>query len=97
MPLFKVRNETDDGWIILGWSSDGGSVADLAHEPYVTIGASGVLTHERKLTAGAGILITDGGANSAVVLAVDPAFIPSLPEGALGDLEAFAFFMGAAG
>lgn len=81
MPLFKVRNEANDGWITLGWAEDGGSVADLVHEPYVTIGASGILTHERALAAGVGIAIVDDGPGNSVVISctVDGADIVNIP------------------
>lgn len=45
----------------------GGSAASAA-EPYVTIGNTAGLTAERALTAGSGISITDGGANSTVTI-----------------------------
>ena len=90
MPLLKVRNATNDGWIVLGWGEDPGpgpepapSIADLRNEPFVTIAASAVLTAERILTAGAGITVTDGGATVTIA--------------ATGADDGFAFFMGAAG
>lgn len=48
----------------------GGAVAP-ANAAYVTIGNSGDLSDERALTAGDGIGLVDGGANSTVTLAVD--------------------------
>jgi hypothetical protein len=45
--------------------------SDLDAVPFVTIGNSGTLSAERALTAGDGIDLTDGGANSTVTLAVD--------------------------
>ena len=92
MPLLKVRNATNDGWIILGWGEDPGpdpgpapSIADLRNEPFVTVAASSVLTAERVLTAGAGITVTDGGTTITIAA-----------TGGDAD-DAFAFFMGAAG
>lgn len=39
-----------------------------AGESFVTMELEAGLTHERKLTAGAGITVTDNGANSTVVI-----------------------------
>ena len=38
--------------------------------PYVTVGNSSELTQERVITAGAGIALTDGGANSTLIIGV---------------------------
>jgi hypothetical protein len=48
--------------------SAGGAAAS---EPYVTIGNTAGLSAERALTAGNGIIITDGGAGSTVTIAAD--------------------------
>jgi hypothetical protein len=52
-----------------GWSTPSGSGAS-ASEPYVTIGNTAGLSAERALTAGSGITMVDGGANSTVTLSV---------------------------
>lgn len=44
---------------------------------YVVIGADAGLTAERVLTAGTGIQITDGGANTTVTILVDQSFSPT--------------------
>lgn len=44
------------------------SGSDLPTAPYVTIGNSSLLSSERALTAGTGIAVIDGGANSTVTL-----------------------------
>lgn len=59
-----------NGQIILSASIAGGSGAPTT-SPYVTIGNDGSLSAERALTAGTGILITDGGAGTTVTLVVD--------------------------
>lgn len=93
MPTLYIRNSDNTEWVEIGGTPGGGfPPSALYGVPYVTMGNSPVTTAERALTAGAGILIADGGPNGAVVLSLDPAFIPSI-----GELEAFAFFMGAAG
>ncbi len=56
------------GAITITNSSPGSSLAGLA---YVTIGNDASLSAERALTAGDGLDLTDGGANSTVTLAVD--------------------------
>lgn len=52
------------------WATPSGTGAGAA-EGYVTIGNTAGLSAERALTAGAGISVTDAGANSTVTLAVD--------------------------
>lgn len=47
---------------------------------YVTIGSEAGLTAERTLTAGAGISITDGGANSTVVISSTSSASPTYPS-----------------
>jgi hypothetical protein len=56
------------GAITITNSSPGSSLSGLA---YVTIGNTASLSAERALTAGDGIDLTDGGANSTVTMAVD--------------------------
>lgn len=53
---------------ITNTSPGSGDISGLA---YVTIGNTGSLSAERALTAGDGLDLTDGGANSTVTLAVD--------------------------
>jgi len=50
----------------------GGAVTSsaLANEPYITAALSGNLNAERVLTAGYGVLLTDGGANSTMTVTV---------------------------
>ena len=50
-----------------GGGGGGGAPTDAS---YVTIGANGSLSAERVLTAGSGITLTDGGANSTVTVAL---------------------------
>jgi hypothetical protein len=59
-----------NGQIILSASISGGSGAPTT-SPYVTIGSDASLSAERALTAGTGILLTDGGANSTVTLGIN--------------------------
>lgn len=77
MPYLKVRNSEDTAWITFAWSEgedgDGGSVADLRNEPYVVAAASSILTAERILTAGPGVLVVDGGGGGSITVAVDTA------------------------
>ena len=56
-----------DGNGVLSWGAGGGAAPSSAS--YVVISADSTLTHERVLTAGSGITITDGGANSTVTIA----------------------------
>lgn len=49
-----------------GSSGSGGAPVDAT---YVVMSLNGTLTQERVLTAGTGITITDGGANSTVTVA----------------------------
>lgn len=49
------------------WAAASGGAAST--EPYVTIGNTSGLSAERALTAGAGITLTDGGANSTATVA----------------------------
>tara|TARA_Y100000310_G_scaffold132889_1_gene131820 strand:+ start:3575 stop:4570 length:996 start_codon:yes stop_codon:yes gene_type:complete len=51
------------------WAAPGGGAATT--EPYVTIGNTAGLSAERALTAGDGIAIADGGANSTATISVD--------------------------
>lgn len=54
-----------------GSGSSGGSGGAPTDATYVVMSADSTLTAERVLTAGNGILLTDGGANSTATLAVD--------------------------
>ena len=58
-------------------SRSGRRIAAARNAAFVTIGNDAALTAERSLTAGTGVLRTDGGANSTVTLAVDQAFTPT--------------------
>lgn len=81
MPTLYIRNRENTAWIEIGGTPGGGAPpSDLYGVPYVTIGNSGVTTAERALTAGAGILITDGGANALVIVGCDWGAVPSTIE-----------------
>ena len=58
-----------DGNGVLSWGAGGGGGGAPTGASYVVISADSTLTHERVLTAGTGITITDGGANSTVTIA----------------------------
>lgn len=62
--LADIEDDLDSG--VIGGGGGGGAPTGAA---YVTIGANATLTAERALTQGAGIAITDGGANSTVTIA----------------------------
>jgi hypothetical protein len=62
-------DSTSSRWRVIG-GTGGGSGAPTT-SAYVTIGSDATLTAERALTAGSGITITDGGANSTVTVAVN--------------------------
>ena len=61
--LATIEDDIDSGAI--GGGGGGGAPTNAA---YVTIGANATLTGERALTAGTGITIADGGANSTVTI-----------------------------
>lgn len=61
-------DSTSSRWRVMGGTGGGGGGASTS-EAYVTIGNTAGLTSERSLTAGAGITITDGGANTTVTIA----------------------------
>jgi hypothetical protein len=63
--LATIEDDLDSG-VIGGGGGGGGAPTGAA---YVTIGNNATLTAERALTAGSGIAITDGGANSTVTVA----------------------------
>lgn len=63
--LATIEDDLDSG-VIGGGGGGGGAPTGAA---YVTIGSNATLTAERALTAGAGVAITDGGANSTVTIA----------------------------
>jgi hypothetical protein len=63
--LATIEDDIDAG-VIGGGGGGGGAPTGAA---YVTIGNNATLTAERALTAGSGIAITDGGANSTVTVA----------------------------
>jgi len=63
--LATIEDDLDSG-VIGGGGGGGGAPTGAA---YVTIGNNATLTAERALTQGAGILITDAGANSTVTIA----------------------------
>lgn len=48
--------------------STGGGGGAPTNAQYVVLASNGTLTNERTLTAGTGIMITDGGANSTVTI-----------------------------
>lgn len=60
-------DSTSTRWRAVGGSGSGGGASTT--EAYVTIGNTAGLSAERALTAGAGIAITDNGANNTVVVA----------------------------
>lgn len=62
--LATIEDDLDSGAI--GGGGGGGAPTGAA---YVTIGSNATLTAERALTAGSGVAITDGGANSTVTIA----------------------------
>lgn len=62
--LADIEDDLDSG--VIGGGGGGGAPTGAA---YVTIGSNATLTAERALTAGSGIAITDGGANSTVTIA----------------------------
>lgn len=62
----------------VAWQLLTGGTGAPAGSSYVTITADGTLTAERTLTAGAGITITDGGANGPVTIASSAAAAPAL-------------------
>ncbi len=62
--LATIEDDLDSG--VIGGGGGGGAPTGAA---YVTIGSNATLTAERALTAGNGIAITDGGANSTVTIA----------------------------
>ena len=62
--LATIEDDIDAG-VIGGGGGGGGAPTSAA---YVTIGANATLTGERALTAGTGITIADGGANSTVTI-----------------------------
>ena len=62
--LATIEDDLDSGAI--GGGGGGGAPTGAA---YVTIGNNATLTAERALTAGSGVAITDGGANSTVTIA----------------------------
>ncbi len=66
-----------NGQIILSASISGGSGAPTT-SPYVTIGNDGSLSAERALTAGTGLILTDGGANSTVTLGINNAVVATV-------------------
>ena len=55
----------------------GTGVAPLSSQ-YVTIGNDSTLTNERSLTAGTGLLLTDGGANSTVTLEINDSIVATV-------------------
>ena len=59
-----------NGQVILSASISGGSGAPTT-SAYVTIGSDASLSAERSLTAGTGLSLSDGGANSTVTLAIN--------------------------
>lgn len=59
-----------------------------ATAPYVTIGTDAILTAERVLTAGAGITITDGGANGPVTISATATGAVSSVFGRIGAVVA---------
>ena len=66
-----------NGQVILSASISGGSGAPTT-SAYVTIGNDGSLSAERALTAGTGITLTDGGANSTVTLAINNSVVATV-------------------
>jgi hypothetical protein len=67
-----TTDATTDSITIASSGGGGGGGGAPTGAEYVTLSTNGSLTHERVLTAGTGISITDAGAGSTVTLAVDP-------------------------
>ncbi|MGE3799449.1 MAG: hypothetical protein AB7H80_00350 [Candidatus Kapaibacterium sp.] len=59
---------TTNGAGILSWGTPSGGAG--TGEPYLTASASGTLSAERVLTAGTGVSVVDGGANSTMTVAI---------------------------
>jgi hypothetical protein len=68
MMVFLQYDNTSQRWRCVSGGGGGGGGGAATSEPFVTIGNSGGLSAERALTAGSGITITDGGANSTVTI-----------------------------
>jgi len=64
-----------------GFLSGGGGSGAPTDAEYVVMALNGTLTNERKLTAGARITITDGGAGGNVTIAADASPVTSLVAG----------------
>lgn len=72
MMVFLQYDSTSSRWRCVSGGGGGGGGAATS-EAFVTIGNSGGLSAERALTAGSGITITDGGANTTVTIALNAA------------------------
>ena len=81
-----------------GFLTGGGASGAPTDAEYVVMSLNGTLTNERKLTAGARITITDGGAGGNVTIAADASPVTSLVAGSnitlspatgLGDVTIF--------
>jgi hypothetical protein len=59
-------------------SSTGGGSGAPANAQYVTLATDATLTDERVLTAGSGISVVDGGANSTVTLNIDDSVVATV-------------------
>lgn len=66
----KVRNAADTGWVSVGGNGGGGAPIDAQ---YLVLALHGDLTAERRLVAGDGLDLTDGGAGGDATLDVDAA------------------------
>lgn len=70
--VFLQYDSTSSRWRAVSGGGGGGGGASTA-EQFVTIGNTAGLSAERALTAGSGITITDGGANTTVTIAAGSA------------------------
>jgi hypothetical protein len=87
---FEEDGTTGEVWIRDTASPDGGAYGAVAGggaptgAQYVTLATNGSLTHERVLTAGTGVTITDAGAGSTVTVAADTLDTIPAPVAAVG-------------
>ena len=66
-----------NGQVVIASTATGGSGADVSAS-YVTIGNTGSLPNERALSAGTGLTLTDGGANSTATFAINNNVVATL-------------------
>jgi len=82
MARMAVRGSWD------GFLTGGGGSGAPTDAEYVVMALNGTLTNERKLTAGANITITDGGAGGNVTIAASGGAVSFPLEGSLGSVSA---------